>query len=93
MAGTSRTSTTAEPAAEKATEAAAVTLANGQLVAVLDADGNPVRYGFVVDADGREPNLEHRDPISGQPKPESREPVVLWLTGEASPYGGELTAV
>lgn len=49
------------------------------------------RYGIVVHA-GSDPNLEHKDRETGQPKPETREPVVLWL-GFAAPWGLPLTRV
>lgn len=55
---------------------------------VVTDDG---RYGLVVDV-GRSPNPLHKDPESGQDKPESHEPLVIWLPAP-SPYGHALTVV
>jgi hypothetical protein len=49
------------------------------------------RYGIVV-GEGRTPNLDHVDPETRQPKPESHEPLVVWLPDPA-PWGHPLTVI
>lgn len=63
----------------------------GEWVTVRDAEGVITRIGLVVD-EGAEPNLRHTDEYN-QPKPETRQPVIAWLTldGVPSPYGLELS--
>lgn len=50
---------------------------------VTTGTGDYLRVGIIV-GPGRTP-----DPTKG----ESPEPLVIWLTGTPSPFGGELTAV
>jgi len=72
--------------ARKLTAAEVVVAMVGKIV--RDDSG---RYGLVVDA-GRDPNLDHVDPVSRQPRPEGHEPLVIWLP-VAAPWGHPLTVV